>query len=186
MPTSHWAWMQVEGDKKAGIVAGYPDGLYHPEYQVTRGQMAAFIARAHHGTTNLDGYTPPGTATFSDMPISDPFFKYVEYCYSRGIVQGYGDGLYHPEYAIDRAQLAVYIARAIGGSKLLTPRNTARYPDVPTSHWAFNEIECLSGSMNASGGVVVGGYGDNTYHPSEIVLRDGMAVFIARGFAVPQ
>jgi hypothetical protein len=27
-------------------VAGYPDGLYHPEVVVTRDQMAVYVARA--------------------------------------------------------------------------------------------------------------------------------------------
>ena len=82
--------------------------------------------------------------------------------------------------------MAVCISRAIGGCDILTPRITARYTDVPTSFWAFKEIEYLSGSMNASGGIVVTGYGDGTYHPTETVLRDAMAVFIARVFVVPQ
>jgi len=185
-PICHWAWMQIEGVKKAGIAFGYGDGLYHPEYQVPRSQMATFIARAHHGTTDLVGYTAPTTPTFPDVPTGHPAFRFVEYCYSREIVRGYPDGLYYPDIVITRDQLAVYIARAIGGCNLLTPRITARYTDVPTSHWAFKEIEYLSGSMNASGGVVVSGYLDGLYHPTDTVLRDGMAVFIARGFSVPQ
>ncbi len=77
-------------------------------------------------------------------------------------------------------------AGAIGGCYLLTPRSTKRYSDVPTSFWAFKEIEYLSDSMNASGGVVVSGYGDGKYHPEYQITRDAMAVFIARGFSVPQ
>jgi hypothetical protein len=29
-----------------GVVNGYPDGTYHPERQVTRDQMAVYVARA--------------------------------------------------------------------------------------------------------------------------------------------
>jgi len=85
-----------------------------------------------------------------------------------------------------RSLVAVCILRALGGCDILTPRITARYSDVPADYWARKEIEYLSGSMNASGGIVVTGYGDGTYHPTETVLRDAMAVFIARGFVVPQ
>ncbi len=31
---------------KEGVTTGYSDGCYHPEYKVTRDQMAVFIARA--------------------------------------------------------------------------------------------------------------------------------------------
>jgi hypothetical protein len=186
VPTTNWAWMQIEGDKKAGIVGGYEDGKYHPEYSVDRGMMAVFVARAYSGSANLTGYTPPSTPTFSDVPTTHPQFKFIEYCHSRDIVQGYVDGTYHPEYTIDRSQLAVYIARAISGYGIISPPATPTYSDVPADYWARKEIEYLSGSMNASGGIVVTGYGDGTYHPTETVLRDAMAVFIARGFVVPQ
>jgi hypothetical protein len=66
------------------------------------------------------------------------------------------------------------------------PPSAPTFPDVPTDHWAFKEIEYLSSGMNASGGVVVSGYGDGKYHPEYTVNRGQMAVFIARGFAVPQ
>ena len=50
---------------------------------------------------------------------------------------------------------------------------TASFPDVPTDNWAFRYIEYCK-SQN-----VVAGLSDG-YHPSEVVNRDQMAVFIAR------
>jgi len=46
--TSAWAWCykHVEYIKSQGIVGGYPDGLYHPETQCTRGQMAVYVSKA--------------------------------------------------------------------------------------------------------------------------------------------
>jgi len=46
--TNDWAWVypHVEFLAKEQVVSGYPDGLYHPLYPVTRDQMAAFIGRA--------------------------------------------------------------------------------------------------------------------------------------------
>ena len=41
-----WAWEAVLDCFVAGIVDGYSDGLYHPNWSVSRDQMAAFIARA--------------------------------------------------------------------------------------------------------------------------------------------
>ena len=38
--------------------------------------------------------------------------KHVEFLAGRGVVTGYLDGLYHPESAVTRDQMAVYIARA--------------------------------------------------------------------------
>ena len=45
---------------------------------------------------------------------SAPYWAYahIEYCVENGVVQGYQDGLYHPEKIVTRDQMAVYIARA--------------------------------------------------------------------------
>ena len=46
VPTAFWAYEQVEYCVSQSVVAGYDDGLYHPERVVTRDQMAVYIARA--------------------------------------------------------------------------------------------------------------------------------------------
>ena len=49
-PGTHGTWARFFVEECAGrvpmIVSGYEDGLYHPEYEVSRDQMAVFIARA--------------------------------------------------------------------------------------------------------------------------------------------
>jgi DNA-binding beta-propeller fold protein YncE len=51
---------------------------------------------------------------FDDVPPGFWAFEEIGACYDAGIVGGYGDGLYHPEYAVTRDQMAVYVARAFG------------------------------------------------------------------------
>jgi len=55
----------------------------------------------------------PGT-TFPDVTDTYWAYKHIEYCVENGVVQGYEDGLYHPEIVVTRDQMAVYIARAFG------------------------------------------------------------------------
>jgi hypothetical protein len=105
--TGHWAYADVEALADAGVVEGYPSGYYRPEYTVNREQMAVFVARSK--TLEL---TPPGTATFPDVPTDHWAYAEVENCVIAGIVQGYPDGLYRPLVDIDRAQMAVYSYRA--------------------------------------------------------------------------
>ncbi|NIM52883.1 MAG: hypothetical protein GTO22_27200, partial [Gemmatimonadales bacterium] len=45
VPADSWAYIYVEYCVENGVVSGYPDGLYHPGWQVTRDQMAVYIAR---------------------------------------------------------------------------------------------------------------------------------------------
>jgi PKD repeat protein len=112
-----WALNYVEYAVDQSVVAGYDDGNYHPEYQVTRDQMAVYVARAMvapSGEAGLADYTPSDPRNFPD--VSDTFWswKHIEYCVENGVVNGYEDGNYHPEVVVTRDQMAVYIARARG------------------------------------------------------------------------
>jgi len=59
-------------------------------------------------------YLSADGTVFSDVPPD--FWAYDEILdlYRRGVVNGYGDGTYHPELPVDRAQMAVYLARTFG------------------------------------------------------------------------
>jgi hypothetical protein len=110
VPTGYWAFRYVEYCHDRGVVGGYADG-YRPEEIVNRAQMAVYVSRAIAGG---DGGVPPGpgTASFPDVPTTQWAFRYIEYCKANGVVGGYPDGSYHPDEAVNRAQMAVYVARA--------------------------------------------------------------------------
>jgi hypothetical protein len=136
VPFDHWAFYEIEGVAVNNVVVGYPDGLYHPEILVSRAQMAIYVARAVAGGDDSvpDG---PAVATFPDVPDDDVAYKYVEYAFAQGIVTGYvEEGLYHPEYIVDRGQMAIFIARSmatpVGEAGLIgyVPPITPTFDDV--------------------------------------------------------
>lgn len=104
---SYWAYYDIENLAAAGVVEGYPNGYYRPEYTVSRDQMAVFVARA-----NSYALTTPATPDFPDVPLDYWAVQEVNACVREGVVQGYPDGLYRPLVNIDRAQMAVYSERA--------------------------------------------------------------------------
>ncbi len=113
----HWALDYVEYAVSQNVVAGYDDGSYHPEYEVTRDQMAVYVARAlvaPTGEAALADYVPADPRNFPDVPTNHWAYTHVEYCVENGVVAGYLDGLYHPEIVVTRDQMAVYVARAFG------------------------------------------------------------------------
>jgi PKD repeat protein len=118
VPTDFWAYDYVEYARRRNIILGYADALYHPETLVSRASMAVFIARSivdPTGDQGLASYAPPGTPTFGDVSSTDAWswsYRHVEYVAGEGIVSGYPDGLYHPEYTCSRDQMAVFFARA--------------------------------------------------------------------------
>jgi hypothetical protein len=76
--------------------------------------MAVFVARSivdPTGEEGLAGYVPPLTATFPDVPTDFWAYRHIEYCVAQDVTSGYWDG-YHPERAVTRDQMAVYVARS--------------------------------------------------------------------------
>jgi hypothetical protein len=97
------------------VVEGYGDGSYQPNYAVTRGQMAVYVARSivtPTGEAGLADYEPPESPTFPDVPSGFWAYRHVEYCVETGVVAGYPDGLCRPTTVVTRDQMAVYVARA--------------------------------------------------------------------------
>jgi len=184
--SDQWAWQYIYACVRAGIVSGFDDGTYRPTLAVDRGQMAVYISRALAGG---DEHVPtgPAIATFTDVATDHWAYKYVEYAYANDIVQGYGAGVYAPDLTVDRAQMAVFVARALvtptdrPDLPSYTPPETPTFSDVATDQWAYKYIEYIAQDSVA----VSQGYDDGTYRPDVIVTRDQMAVYVQRAFDLP-
>jgi len=185
---SFWAARYIIACAAANVVRGYEDGLYHPEIEITRDQMAVYIARAllmPNGDAGIpDPESPP---TFSDVPPDHWAYKQIEYAASQKVVQGYPDGSYRPDAVVDRGQMAVYIARALvapnGDDGIHDAGPDATFPDVPGESgewdWCWKHVEYLYLRY------VVTGYLDGRYHPEFPVTRDLMSAYITWGFELP-
>lgn len=181
----YWAFGEIEACAESGVVQGYGGGTYQPTWQVTRAQMAVFIARAlvaPEGDAGLENWQAPATASFSDVGTSFWCYKHVEYLNAQQVVEGYPDRTYRPTGIVTRDQMAVYVSRAIadptGEAGLVgyTPPDAPSFDDVPRSHWAYRHIEF------AHSRDVVFGYDDGYYRPDNAVTRAQMAVYVARAF----
>ena len=81
--------------------------------------------------------------TFSDVPLTHWAWDWIERLYNSGITTGCGGGLYCPEQAVTRAQMAVFLIRGIHGTAFIPPAPTGIFADVPTTAWASDYIEQL-------------------------------------------
>ena len=118
--------------------------------------------------------------SFPDIPLDFWARDYIYATARANIVQGYPDGTYQPVEPVNRAQMAVYISRALAGGDAAVPTGppTATFPDVATDYWAYKYVEyCYDNG-------VVTGYWDG-YHPEETVNRAQMAVYVQRAFELP-
>ncbi len=124
----YWAYKYVEYAVANHVVSGFDDGLYHPDWDVTRGQMAAFLARSMAGGDDSVP-APSGSPRFPDVTdtINSWCYNYVEYIADKGVTTGYPDGMYHPEIACSRDQMAAYLCRAFDLTMPAAPYNVTDY-----------------------------------------------------------
>lgn len=98
------------------VLDGLEDGSFGPEGYLTRAQAAAIIARLLLGRTVADGMVAT-TAPFADVPANHWAAKYIQYCVSRGIINGMGDNTFVPNGEVTAAQFAKMLLVAAGYGK---------------------------------------------------------------------
>ena len=168
----------IEAIAAAGITTGCNPPIgdqYCPGNPVSRAEMAAFLLRATGGADSLPTYR----GTFPDVPAGQWYTGYVEKLAELGISTGYTDGTFRPSGPVTRAEMAIFITRAIGEEgNLATSRGL--FSDVPASAPYAAATERLYDL-----GITLGcATGPLRYCPADGVTRDQMASFLARAFGL--
>jgi len=137
---------------------GYPDGMFKPERNVSRAEVAAALTRAL-GLGWSD--TQP---SYPDVPATHWASGYIQIMTDEGIMEGDASGTFRPDAFITRAEAAAVLLRTL---KVEPFHNLllSSFNDVPATHWALGYIE----SMQKYG--LITGYPDGTYKPDAHILR---------------
>jgi hypothetical protein len=156
-------------DVTIGCVASPPQ--YCPNTPVTRGQMAAFLARALWGET----FTYPPTPYYTDVPPNHPYFHYIQKITAIGLLASCGAGRFCPNDSILRTDMAAALIRAAYGENF-SASPSPYFSDVGPSSPYFRYIQKLREIGTTQGCT------DTTYCPNDPVTRWQMAGFLARHF----
>jgi Leucine-rich repeat (LRR) protein len=178
VPNDYWASLFIAAVKNAGITGGCRPNEFCPSAPVYRGDMAIFLERGLNGPE----YTPPAaTGIFTDVPLSAYYAKWVEQLYADGITGGCSvvPPKYCPSAKVTRAQMAVFLLKAIHGADYSPPPAKGIFSDVQSGSFFEPWIEQLA----AEG--ITAGCGVSLYCPSSPVTRAQMAVFLTRAFDLP-
>lgn len=121
-----------------GITAGCSATSFCTNNPLTRAELAVLLVR---GALDVDAPLPPNTrVTFpNDVPLTHWAHDYIEDLFKRGITSGCGPGSFCPGNNVSRAELAVFLVRALGIDPPATMTQT--FQDVPTTHWAHRFVE---------------------------------------------
>lgn len=108
VPTTGQFYKEIEWLKAHGVTTGNAGGTYAPGNPVSRQAMAAFLYRSAGSPV----FTPPLTASFSDVAVGSTFFTQVEWMKAQGITAGNANGTYAPAGAVSRQAMAAFLHRA--------------------------------------------------------------------------
>lgn len=109
VPAEAWYAREVSLAAQAGIVTGKGNGVFEPEAEVTRQEMAAMIVRAYAYATGEE-QAASGEAPYADIDAAPDWAKQaVALSHELGFMQGYPNQQFKPEGFGTRAQSAKLI-----------------------------------------------------------------------------
>lgn len=127
----HWAAEAITIASSRGLMVGNGRGEFRPNDQVSRAELAVIVSRLRE--------LAPASDSFPDLADhwAAPFVASAK---AAGLLSGYADGTFQPDRATTRAEFVTTINRTLGRGPLQAVQ-AATFGDVPTSHWAFSQIE---------------------------------------------
>jgi uncharacterized repeat protein (TIGR02543 family) len=164
--TLYAAW-KADGTNHFAYISGKAGGIFSPDIQMTRAEVAVTFARLLQESSEFTGSY---SNTFMDVSTGAWYANAVGFVQSMGLINGYPDGSFRPENNITRAEFAAIVNRfadaAVSGS--------ISYTDVPESHWAYSYIRTISNSGWTNG------YPDGSFRPENNITRAEVVAIVNR------
>lgn len=110
---------------------------------------------------------------FSDVAPGDWFATSVDALSNAGVIDGYGDGSFHPYETVTRAQFASMLARAINPPQAWT----SPFADISQADWYYGSV---AGLYNVG---LVAGLTSTSFAPDRGIERAQVATMIMRALA---
>lgn len=107
----HWAEDAIKTLTEQGVIAGFPDGLCHPDEIITRAEFATLLARTMTDTVKAD----TNTAAFTDIG-GHWAEQSILYLVEQKIIDtdDYENKLFAPNEPITRLEMVKMLVRALG------------------------------------------------------------------------
>ncbi|WP_052059842.1 InlB B-repeat-containing protein [Lysinibacillus fusiformis] len=141
----HDAKDAIEFVKHTGLFNGVTEASFQPNGFISRAQMAVVAARwiEKHcvNNPNADFCKPTSQSNvFTDVSNNHWAVEAIHTVNERGIMTGTTADTFDPEGYLTRAQ-AVKILNHLFERQVTTENQIPIFKDVPSNHWAFNEIQ---------------------------------------------
>lgn len=152
---NHWAKEAITKWSEYDVVAGYGDGIFKPNKEVKRAELAAFISRVF-GLESTEGATK-----FADVAATAWYAEDVAKVSAAGIMQG-ASGNFNPNGFATRQEVAVTLVNAFN----LTGNGALSFNDQDEiAAWAKEAVSVLVANDYAKG------QADNKFAPKANITR---------------
>jgi len=149
----------VDGDNGISYVNGRSAGKFEPNEGITRGEVAVILYRLMDESARAQFYSQSND--FVDVGNDSWYNEAISTFVQAGVLGGYGDGAFHPDQPITRAELTAILIRVQGGA---ASEGNTTFTDTD-GHWAEGYI-----SSAVTAGLVFG-YDDGTFKPNRNITR---------------
>ena len=105
--SNYWASSFIGELSRRDIIAGFPDGSFRPDQNVTRAQFAAIVRKAFEKSPERNAIN------FTDVPANYWASSAIEEAYRTGFLSGYPGNRFQPEQNIPREQVLVSLASGL-------------------------------------------------------------------------
>lgn len=167
----HWAETVIEKLYCRGILSGRSAYRFEPDETITR---AEFLKIALLNA----GYSPSGYTgeSFNDVYSSDWYYSYISLAEDHDFINGYDDGSFKPNNAINRAEALTILIRIAGQTLYGFDENDIPFTDVSVDDWfAYATIIAYEDD-------IVDGYSDGTFRPANDVTRAEVVMMASNAY----
>lgn len=140
VPFHHWAYEAIEELKARGIMKGMDKNHFEPDRPLSRAEFAVTAARWMKLASS-------GEAAYPDVK-GHWAAKEIAALAEAGAMEGYDNGAFRPNANVSRAEIVKMLNRLLKRGPLLEVAEPT-WTDVPTSYWAFGDIEEASRTHKA-------------------------------------
>ncbi len=137
-----------------GVLAGYPDGTYKPDQNITRAEFAK-IATYILGLQSAADLSK-GQTNFKDVNASHWASGYVNMAAEKGMIKGYPDGTFKPENNVTYAEAITILVRALGMGPVVEGKGTwpANYLSKASEAGITSDVATIAGNDKAIRGTI--------------------------------
>lgn len=145
IPAHAWYSGYVKYLSNNGITYGKSKTIFAPNDAITRAEFTTMAVRFFDVYGDGDAEIMEQFGGFNDVSSGYWAAEYIKYAALHGWINGYGDGSFHAEREINRAEVVTIVNRLLGReadedyiADNLRKLNT--FPDVSRKHWAYYAV----------------------------------------------